>query len=889
MSWLDAARHRLRTLFDRGGLEREMRDEIRFHLEQHARHERLGDSDASRRRFGNVGMITEDRRRASGLSGIDRILQDARYAGRQLLRSPGFTVAVVLTLALGIGANATMFAIVDRIMLRAPEGITDADRVLLMRSWTEARDGSRDSSSYFSYPSFMDFRGMGDVFEHVALVRGPMDVPVDRGPGATNARGALVAGDYFATVGVRPFMGRFFAPDETGERNAEAVVVLSHRYWRRHFAADPAVVGQMLAVGGTRFTVIGVAPRGFAGHTLSATDFWIPMMPGSRLVLGMTGFESQRGTRFFAILTRFKPGVTPAQASARVSTGWRGWDVYEGRRASLTPRAYFVSLVPGQNTSLPEHRVARLLTGVSLLLLLITCANVANLLLARALARRRETAIRLALGVRRSRLAMLFVFDALLLAVLGGAAALLVATLGIPLVRSILFAGTQTTDWGIDLRLVAVTMAIALVAGALAGIVPAIQACRPSVIGALKQGARDGTVHRSRTRVLLLVAQGALSVALLAGTGLFVRSLQRIGDERLGLDIRKVIVADFQVRRSGFDSVQARTVVEDMKQRALSIPGVESAALTVGVPFEGQYALSLAIPGHDSIPGMSRGRAPFLYAVTPDYFRTLGVRLQAGRLFNEGDVRGPAVAVINDRMAQLIWPDISPLGQCFKVTMRYETPDCIQVIGVVEDVRREALLETEPSPQYYVPIGQQPRSLSELTLLVRAADPARVLAPLGRSLQSVRADMPFVNVRTLEDAVAPELRPWRLGAAVFALFGVLALVVAAVGTYSVMQFSVSQRRHELGVRIALGARRGHVLRLVAGESIRIGAIAASAGLLVVLATGGMIDDFLFRTSPRDPLVLVSVVCLLMVCGVMATLLPAWRATKVDPVSTLKSE
>lgn len=889
MSWIDAARHRLRTIFDRKALEREMRDEMQFHLEQHVRHERLADTNASRRQFGNVSMITEDRRQASGLARVDRILQDTRYAWRQLIRAPGFTLAVVMTLALGIGANATMFAIIDRIMLRAPEGIADPDRVLIMRSWTESRDGSRDSSSYFGYPSFVDFRDMTDVFAQVALVRGPMDVPVERGPAASNARGALVAGDYFAAVGVKAFMGRFFTPDERHERNADAVVVLGYRYWQRYFAGDPRVVGRTLSVGGAPFTVIGVAPRGFAGHTLSETDFWIPMAPGAQLVLGLTGFESQRGSRFYAILTRLKDGVTPPQASARVSTGWRGWDVFEGRRVSPMPRAYFVSLIPGQNTSLPEHRVARLLAGVALVLLLITCANVANLLLARALSRRREIAIRLALGVRRSRLTALFLADSLLLACLGGVAALVVARLGIPIVRSILFAGMQTADWGIDARVVVVTMAIALAAGAFAGLVPAIQASRPALIGALKQGARDGSVHRSRTRMLLLVAQGALSVALLAGTGLFVRSLQRIGDLQLGLDIRRVVVADFSARRSGFDSVEVRTVIEEMRRRALALPGVESAAVTVGVPFEGQYALSLSIPGHDSIPGMERGTAPFLYAVDPDYFRTLGVRRRSGRLFNESDARGPAVAIVNDRMAELIWPGTDPLGQCFKITMRHETPDCIQVIGVVEDARREALLETDPSPQYFVPLGQQPQSLNELTLLVRAADPARIMSTLGRAVQGVREDMPFVHVRTLEDAVAPELRPWRLGAAVFALFGALALLVAAVGTYSVMQFSVSQRLHELGVRIALGARRGHVLRLVTGESLRIGALAAVVGLAMVLALGGLVEDLLFRTSARDPLVLIAVPLLLLLCGILATLLPAWRATRADPVSTLKSE
>jgi hypothetical protein len=350
-----------------------------------------------------------------------------------------------------------------------------------------------------------------------------------------------------------------------------------------------------------------------------------------------------------------------------------------------------------------------------------------------------------------------------------------------------------------------------------------------------------------------------------------------------------VVVADFSARRSGFGADEMRNVMDEMRNRALAIPGVERAAFTVGVPFEGQYALPLSIPGEDSIPGMARGYAPFIYAVSGDYFTTLGTRLLAGRLFGDVEARGPAVAVVNDRMAKLLWPGRNAVGQCFKIVLRSETPDCLQVIGIVEDVRREALLEVDASPQYYVPIGQQPAMMGEIALLVRAGDPRRVIAPLGRAAQALRPDMPFVHVRTLEEAVAPELRPWRLGAAVFALFGLLALVVAAVGTYSVMQFSVAQRAHELGIRIALGARRIDVVRLVTGESVRIGAAAAATGLLVVLAAGGLVEDLLFRTSARDPVVLGIVVLVLLACGFVATLLPALRASRADPVASLKAE
>lgn len=409
------------------------------------------------------------------------------------------------------------------------------------------------------------------------------------------------------------------------------------------------------------------------------------------------------------------------------------------------------------------------------------------------------------------------------------------------------------------------------------------------MIGALRQGAHESLGYRSRTRIALLIVQGALSIALLAGSGLFLRSLQRIAQEQAGLDLGRVIVADFPSRRSGLSIEAVRTAYEAMRQAALRVPGVEGASFTVGVPFEGQNSLPLRVPGHDTLPGMARGRAPFVYAVSPDYFRTMGTRVLAGRGFTEADVSGRPVAVVNERMARLLWPERQAIGACMRIELRTPTADCIEVVGIVEDVRRQALLEREPEPQYYLPLGQQPSLMSEQTLLVRAPDPPRVLPALRRAIQSVREDMPFVHVRPLAEAVAPELRPWRLGASVFALFGLLAWIVAAVGTYSVVQFSVSQRRRELGIRIALGAERTDVLALVSREAVRVAVVASGAGVLLVLALGRFVEALLYETSPRDPMVLAGVVLLLLGSSVVASLVPAWRATRVDPVATLRTD
>jgi hypothetical protein len=311
----------------------------------------------------------------------------------------------------------------------------------------------------------------------------------------------------------------------------------------------------------------------------------------------------------------------------------------------------------------------------------------------------------------------------------------------------------------------------------------------------------------------------------------------------------------------------------------------------VGVPFEGQYALPLKIPGHDSIPGMRRGSAPFVFAVTPDFFRTMGTRVIAGRGFTEADDANgaPSVAIVSATMARLVWPNGDVLGQCFKIELRRETPDCTRVIGVAEDARRESLTTSDERPQYYVPLMQAPGLLSELTLLVRAADPRATSSRLASAVQTLRPDLPYVRIRTLEEAVAPELRPWRVGAAVFGLFGGLALLVAALGTYSVMHFSVSQRRHELGVRVALGARRRQLMGMVLRETLWTGVIACVAGVLVVLAGSRFLARFLFQTSAHDPIVLLVVVLVLMATALLATIAPAVSATRVSPLVALKSE
>lgn len=900
MSWLDAGRHWLRVLFRRRDMASDMDDEVSFHLEMeamHRRHDGAGASEAFRQarlRFGSPVAVREKRRRASGLAVIDRIRQDVSYAVRQLRRTPGFTAAVVFTFALGIGANATMFTIVDHVMLRAPAGIVDAGRVVQLREWQTLSDGSRDSLWAQSYPSYVEFRKQTDVFTQVTAVAGPRPMPVGRGPGASRAMGALVADDYFMTLGVRPAAGRFFAGDETraGTGEGPAVVVLGSSYAARRFGEPSAAVSRTLVVAGTRYTVVGVAPRYFSGHSLVATDFWLPIAGARALRFGGPDWATQRGTLWLSVIARLRKGITPARAVARAQASWTAWKVSDAATARA-PALYTSSLVPAESAARPEQQVARLLAIVSLFLLFIACANVANLLLARSLQRRREIAVRLALGMSRRRLAALLAADAMLLAFLGGAAALLVAHWGVPLVRAVLFAGTATAPWPMDLRLVLFTVVTACVGGLIAGVVPALQARRPALTDALhvEPGEGGGALRRSRTRAALLVAQGALSLTLLAGSGLFARSLQRVMAQPLGLDLDRVLVVQMESWRDEFSNTASRAIYDAMRNRTRSLPGVESTSLSVGAPFLGQYALPLELPGRDSLPGLARGAAPFIYAVTPDFFATMGTRIVRGRGLRDTDDAHSSVAIVSESMARLFWPDVDPIGRCFKIVIARDTPDCTRVVGVAEDARRNGLVvqATRDLLQYYMPLSEAPPFMTETLLLVRASNPAAVRAALPRALHATRPDLPFVDVQTLEDLVAPELRPWRLGAEVLGLFGVLALVVAGIGTYSVMQFGVSQRLHEIGVRVALGAGRSDIVRLVLREGLIVMATATACGIALSLALGPLIREQLFQTSPRDPVVLASGVAVLVLCGLAASVLPAWRATRIDPARTLRTD
>ena len=914
----DGVRRAFRLATGRPRVERDVAAEVSFHLQM--RTEELvargmsaaAARDEALRRFGDVrrwseAMSETDRGRVERerrAEWWDAAWQDLRVTARGLRRQPGFTLGVVLTLALGLGANATMFGIVDLLMLRAPAHVRDASRVhRLFMVRTEPEAGATRYVRSLSYGEFAALRDEVRSFAGVAAWS-TEEAPVAAGPAAP-PRLAQVAGasaTLFPLLGVRPHLGRFFGAEEDRVPSGTAVAVLGYDLWRSAFGGDPAVIGRTVRVRTRDLQVVGVAPPAFSGADLARVDVWVPLaLRGHEVVTpyaGENAWYEIRGVRWLDVIARRAPQATAATAAAELDVRYprllaAGPDALTREElARASPRLVLGPIqVERGPDSTPAGRVATWLAGVSFAVLLIACANVANLLLARATRRRREVAVRTALGITRRRLVALLLLEGVLLAALGGAAGLLLAHWGGSVVRKVLL---PDVAWGAsltDVRVLAFTAVAALATGLVASVVPALQAARADLTGALKAGAREGGGRRSRLRATLLVAQGAVSVVLLVGAGLFVRSLRNATHTDFGYDPAAVLTLEMGLDNAGYAESERIAIYDRLHERVRGLPGVASASVSVLVPFRSRAVIDIRIPGLDSVPTLPSG-GPIVNAVTPDYFRTMGTQIVRGRGFTSGDRAGaPRVLVVNETMARLVWPRQNPLGKCVRVGDS-DTIPCSEVVGVAEETRWGDI-RREPLMQYYVPLAQRQWDPPMRNLFVRPEGGAAALpttvAALRREALAAAPKLAFARVRPLQDYLEPSLRPWRLGASVFGAFGLLALVIAALGLYSVLAYTVAQRTHEIGVRIALGADLADVLRLIVGEGLRVTAAGVLIGLAVALAASRRLEELLFEVSPRDPLVLGVVVGTLLVVAALASLLPAWRAARVNPNVALRVE
>jgi predicted permease len=890
----------------RPDLDAEVDEEIRFHFDTTIAElmaNGMGEAAAraeAERRFGSRAryrdrMLEQDASREGRVRRRERleaVWQDARLAVRSLAREPGLVLTIVLMMGLGIGANATMVGLVDRLLFRPPAHVADAEQVVQLSLTEEHPVFGSFTNVGIAWPDYELARSVPSFSEVAAFYTAPL--VLGRGLEARRVTASMASATFFPLLGVRPLLGRFYTEAEDRLGSGSPVVVVSDRFWRRELGSDPAALGTSLQFGNTHFTIIGVAPGGFTGIELNAVDAWLPVGAGAREFLGPDEeWRTTRNWQWVRVIGRLGNGVRRETVQAELTTKYRAETAGDSDR-NQKARFGLHSVIAGRGPEAPRStRVALWLAAVSFAMLLITCANVANLLLARGARREREIAVRLALGSRRRRLIFNLLLEAGLLAGMGAMLSLLLAHWGGLAIRTFLMPEFDWSGPPLDGRVIVIALAATVLTVLLAGLVPALQASRPDLTSSLKAGSQGAGRSRGQARLRrsLLVFQTALSVVLLVGAGLFVRSLRQVVNLDLGFEPRGLLVARFNLRGSALLSRDARAeLVTRLHPESKAIPGVVSSSIGILVPFSSSYSTSLRLPGRDSAPVLPTG-SPTFSGVSPDFFVTTGMRLVRGRAFTEGDTEtSSAVMIVNQTMARTYWPGEEAIGRCVFIGSDSLAP-CSEVVGVVADSKTQDLRQ-DPRMQFYVPEKQAPTigltSDRSLFLKVRG-NPSAMVEPIRRALTQAAPQVTWVNVTPMESLLQPHIQPWRLGASMFGIFGLLAALVAAVGLYGVLAYSVATRTREFGIRGALGASTGTITSQILREGVRLTALGLAIGLLLALGGSRWVASLLFETSPRDPLVLGSVGLVLLLTAVVASLLPARRAGRVAPAEALRGE
>ena len=814
-------------------------------------------------------------------------MNDIKYGFRMLLRSPAFTAVAALSLALGIGANTAIFSLVNVLLLR-PIPVEDPARLASVFTTDQRNPGNLP----LSHLNYKDARDQNRVFSGMAAFTFAQ-LNWSTGSESEEILAQVVSGNYFSLLGVQPTIGRGFLAEEDAKPTPVAVV--SHGFWERSLGSDPAVVGRTLTLNRTPFTVIGIAPRGFTGTLLGgAPSVFVPMSMHDIVQPNFDWYEQRRGLFLFAF-GRLRPGVSIDQARANLSTIFSQLEQAfpndnKGRSAGAVP-LLDARLNPGGQGGAPVVQLSMILMAVVGIVLLIACANVANLLLARANRRRREIAIRLALGAARVRLLRQLLTESLMLSTLGGTLGLLLAYW---LMDALVAADLQLPipiddSVTIDGRVLLFTGLLALVTGVLFGLAPAIQASRPDVVSVLKNeivasGSGRGWFRFLSLRQALVVAQVALSLVSLIAAGLFLRSLRDAQGIDTGFETRGVLVMEVNLGREGYTPERGQLFYQQVAERVAALPGVQHASVAQNPPLGGGLLRSIFPEGADTT---TQDRILVqVNSVSPGYLETIDVELLRGRDVELTDTAGaPQVVVINETMAARFWPGQDAIGKRFKF---FGDEPFTTVIGVARDAKYNGIAE-DPIPFIYQPLGQN--YTPQATLHVRTAQDAASLAgAVRREIQELDPTLSVFDVRTLEDQVSQALAPLRNNVVVLATFGGLALLLASIGLYGVANYSVGQRTREIGVRMALGASGSSVLRLVLGHGLALVAAGLAAGLVLsLLLSVAVPPDLLPNVSARDPWTFVATSALLAVVALIASYIPARRATRIDPLVALRTE
>ena len=811
---------------------------------------------------------------------MDTLLQDLRYAFRALVKSPAFTTVAILSLALGIGANTTIFSFVNGLLLKPP-AVTNPDRLVEVWEHNVTRGTGIGSSMQLSYPDYEYFRDHNRVFSEMTAFTGEASSVVwNRSGEGELLHGAMVSGNFFSLLGIRPALGRGFLPEEDRPGADAPVVVLSHAFWNQRLGADPAILGKVLTFNGRGFTVVGVAPASFTGLMAGFTaDYWTPfaMHGATSPALDLT----ERHMHWVIGVGKLKDDTTRPQAAADLAIlGGQLASTYPDINRNLAPSVMAVTFIPT-----PFRGVVSGASGVMMavvaLVLLIACANVANLLLAKAAGRRREVAIRFALGANRRRVVQQMLTESVLIATLAGALGLLLSLWAAPLLLSMKPASLPVfLNVTPDVRVFAFTVVASFVTGIAFGLAPALQQSRVNHVESLKEGTLQAGAAKSRLRNGLVIAQVTACVVLLVGASLCLRSLLNARSIDPGFETAGGITASLNVQTFGYDEPRGRAFYTRLLDRVRAVPGVRSASLADHLPLSQIMRMEAVDFGTQPI-GVE------MAVVAPGYFEAMGTRLVAGRDFSATDNESAApVVIINQQMAQRYWPGQDPVGQYLTLKGSEHTRTQAQIIGVAANGKYQSLGE-DPKPYFYRSLLQDYEPNAQL--IVRADDSQRILSALRGVIRDLDPRMALVGLETLDQHMQLPLFPAQAAGALLGMFGALALALAVVGLYGVIAYSVSQRAREIGVRMALGARGADVMKLVLSQGLRLTFIGLGIGFAGALAVSRVLSSVLYGISSTDPLSFGAVALLLTIVALLASYLPARWATRVDPMRALRSE
>ena len=814
-------------------------------------------------------------------------MRDLKYAARMLVKAPGFTAVAVLSLALGIGANTAIFSLINAVLLR-PLPVSDPATLVSVSQTDQRNPGNLPVSDL----NFRDLRAQNTVFTDMGAFAFTQ-VNYANGNEALPIPAQVVTANYFSLLGAQPALGRGFLPEE--ETKASPVAVISHGFWERTLGSDPSIVGRTIALNRTPFTVVGVAPKNFSGTLLGGgPSVWVPRSMHAVVQPGFDWYDQRRGLFLFAF-GRLKPGVTLEQARSNLRTIFATLEQTfpvenKGRSTAAVPLLEARLNPNGQGPNIVVQ-LSSVLMAIVGIVLLIACANIANLLLARAGKRRREVAIRLALGAKRIRLVRQLITESILLSICGGLAGLAVAywSLSALVAAKLPLPFPVDDSLTIDPRVLAFTAVLSILTGVLFGIVPALQASKPDVVPVLKNELVPSAAGRRGLRALvtfrqvLVMLQVAMSLTALVGAGLFLRDLLHAQRIDPGFETNGVLIADINLGREGYTPERAQLFYDQVIEKVAALPGVTSAALADNPPLGGGLLRSVFPEGADTT---TKDRILIqVDNVTPGFLQTIGIPLVRGRDFTRADTEtSPKVVIINQTMADQFWKGQDAIGRRFKF---FGDQDYSTVVGVAKNAKYNGVQE-QPLPFIYLPLKQN--FAPAATLHVRAAgDASRLAGPVRAAIRELDPTLTLFNVRTLEDQIQQSLQPQKMNVILLTTFGALALLLAAIGLYGVASYAVAQRTREIGVRMALGAQPASVLTLVLGNGMVLVAIGLGVGLVASYLVAGAMSALVVGINPHDPLTFVATPALLAIIALLASYVPARRATRIDPLLALRTE